>query len=229
MKYFNNKILTLVLILLGLTNSQTLTVRYIYGDEPGVGPQIFGQWELIDSNNNSQFFESGETVGVNPFENYTIKVSDGASTIDGGENDVSFLLYDVIQSNLNLSNSYFNLGSEGEISVNYYDKIPIEFNVTADLDEVYILDPWHWDEDGNNISELIPVEVVTSEEMGKLIEQKGNIQFKFNAQLSPNPFNPVLNINLDIEQEGQYSIQLFNIKGQFVESVHNGHLFASTS
>ncbi|MBC8198293.1 MAG: T9SS type A sorting domain-containing protein [Candidatus Marinimicrobia bacterium] len=157
----------------GMTFSQTVMVRYIYGDEPGVGPQIYGQWELIDSSNNSQFYASGETVIVNPYENYTIKVSDGASTIEGGENDVSFLLYDEFQSSLNLSNGYLNFGTENGISVNYYDKIPIEFDVTADIEEVYIFDPWRWDEDGNNIFEFISVQKWLTEGDGEVFNERG--------------------------------------------------------
>jgi|TARA_B100000315_G_C14412784_1_gene511794 hypothetical protein len=151
-------LITLLFLIIGITNSQTLTVRYLDGDEPGIGGELYGQWELIDSDNNSQVYDAGASVDVIPYENYTIIVSEGASTEPDISDDRWFLFYNRVQTDIDLSNPYNNEGVDDDvIDVNYYHKVQVEFTVTDNIDSVFIDDPWDRDSGGDLIEGFIPL------------------------------------------------------------------------
>ena len=43
----------------------------------------------------------------------------------------------------------------------------------------------------------------------------------------PNPFNPELNINVNIEQNSQVNILVYNLNGQLVKNIYKGMLYAN--
>ena len=44
------------------------------------------------------------------------------------------------------------------------------------------------------------------------------------SRLYPNPFNPILNIDFDINQAGLVKVDISDIMGTFVNTVYNGYL-----
>lgn len=156
MKNLKSKLTTLIFIMIGIANSQTLTVEYVDGDDPYSEDLLFGEWELVDSGGNSQFFDSGDQTEVDLFENYTIIVSEDASTSDGGESDRWFLYYNGDYEDLSIQQG-FSLSDEIDITikVNYYHKVPIDFSVTDAIDSVFIDDPWDRYENGNLIEGFV--------------------------------------------------------------------------
>ncbi|MCF7859310.1 MAG: T9SS type A sorting domain-containing protein [Candidatus Cloacimonetes bacterium] len=44
----------------------------------------------------------------------------------------------------------------------------------------------------------------------------------------PNPFNPQTTISFDLKEEGNYTLTIFNMKGQFIKTLVNDHLSAGT-
>ena len=58
-------------------------------------------------------------------------------------------------------------------------------------------------------------------EMG-IVNEKINVnKFKV-VKTYPNPFNPSIKIDIDIFQSQSLNIDIFNIKGEFIENLYNG-------
>lgn len=49
-----------------------------------------------------------------------------------------------------------------------------------------------------------------------------------NIRVYPNPFNPQTNIAFGLNKAGKVSVEIFNVKGQLVTNLHNGHLNTGT-
>jgi len=85
--------------------------------------------------------------------------------------------------------------------------------------------------------EAIDMKVETSieiEDINTMFVVVGNVnsfmnpapeQFALSAAY-PNPFNPSTNLNLDLNQDGFVSVKVYNVVGQVVAELANGHMDA---
>ena len=78
----------------------------------------------------------------------------------------------------------------------------------------------------NNPETLIPVEIVSADELSRLADEKLNnlIPEKFALHpVFPNPFNPTATIRYDLPQESHVSLQVFNLNGQLIDILINSN------
>lgn len=78
------------------------------------------------------------------------------------------------------------------------------------------------DEDGNAYSD------VTIQDGSECDTMSNYENLTFNLfETFPNPFNPELNINLNIEQNDYVEILAYNVNGQLIETIYNGFISAN--
>ena len=46
------------------------------------------------------------------------------------------------------------------------------------------------------------------------------------GKVYPNPFNPVTNVSFALPEDGHVSVEIFNLKGQLIDSIYNGFMYA---
>ena len=46
------------------------------------------------------------------------------------------------------------------------------------------------------------------------------------GKVYPNPFNPVTNVSFALPEDGHVSVEIFNLKGQLIDSIFNGFMYA---
>jgi len=46
------------------------------------------------------------------------------------------------------------------------------------------------------------------------------------GEVYPNPFNPVTNVSFALPEDGHVSVEIFNVKGQLIDSIFNGFMYA---
>jgi hypothetical protein len=75
----------------------------------------------------------------------------------------------------------------------------------------------------NNPETLIPVEIVSADELYRLSElQTSLLPTEYNLHLAyPNPFNPITNITYELPEESHVLLIVYNINGRLVETLIN--------
>ena len=69
---------------------------------------------------------------------------------------------------------------------------------------------------------------VTIEEGSECDSMSAHENLTFNLfETFPNPFNPALNINLNIEQNDYVNIMVYNVNGQLIQTLYSGMLIAN--
>ncbi len=80
----------------------------------------------------------------------------------------------------------------------------------------------------NNPETLIPVEIVSVDELCRLAEEKLNnlIPEKFALHpVFPNPFNSIATIRYDLPQESQVSLMVYDLNGRLIETLINSNQY----
>jgi len=75
------------------------------------------------------------------------------------------------------------------------------------------------DEDGNAYSDI----TIEEDSECEMMSNHENLTFNL-FETFPNPFNPELNINLNIEQSDYIQISVYNVNGQLVQTIYNGFI-----
>ena len=75
----------------------------------------------------------------------------------------------------------------------------------------------------NNPETLIPVEIVSADELSRLAEiQPSSLPTEYKLySIYPNPFNPTATIRYDLPQESQVSLMVYDLNGRLIETLIN--------
>ena len=76
----------------------------------------------------------------------------------------------------------------------------------------------------NNPETLIPVEIVSADELSRLAEiQPSSLPTEYNLySVYPNPFNPITNITYELPEESRITISIYDLAGRKLEDLVNG-------
>ena len=103
-------------------------------------------------------------------------------------------------------------------------EIMVDYDQPVQRDHVYdVLGGVVVSTDYDYIIEPLPVEDTT--ETTTLSNPIEIDQRAFEATAYPNPTQGMTTVAIDVENEGQYEIMMFNMSGQMVTSIHSGHLY----